>query len=52
MKQGDVVVQIGTYKVTDMYTYMEALSKFEKDQKTEVTILRGDERLTLDVTWQ
>ncbi len=52
MKQGDVVVQIGTYKVTDMYTYMEALSKFEKDQKTDIVILRVEERLTLSVTWQ
>jgi succinyl-CoA synthetase alpha subunit len=31
---------------------MEALSKFEKDQKTDVIILRGEERLTMQVIWQ
>lgn len=51
MRQGDIVLKIGDYEVTDMQTYMGALSKFEKGQKTPVLIQRGEEELLLEVTW-
>ncbi|MDQ3050287.1 MAG: M28 family peptidase [Bacteroidota bacterium] len=49
MKAGDIVVQIGEYKVTDMMSYMKALSKFAKGDKTNVTVKRGEEQLIKEV---
>jgi aminopeptidase YwaD len=49
MKAGDVVMQIGEYKVTDMMSYMKALSKFTKGDKANVNIKRGEELLVKEV---
>jgi len=46
---GDIVVRLGEFDVTDMMTYMEALSKFNKGDVTEVTIKRGEENLTFPI---
>ncbi|MEO0404662.1 MAG: M28 family peptidase, partial [Bacteroidota bacterium] len=51
MIKGDVVLQMGDHKVTDMQTYMEGLSKFEEGDSTEVTFLRGEEEMKTMVTW-
>lgn len=40
MKSGDIVKALGPHGVKDMWSYMEALSKFEKGDKTTVTFLR------------
>lgn len=52
MKQGDVVISIGENKISDMYSYMDALSKFEKGQSTDVVIERAGVRETVKVTWE
>jgi S1-C subfamily serine protease len=44
-KPGDVVIQIGEHKVTDMMSYMKALGKFSKGDKAVVTIQRGEEKI-------
>lgn len=49
--QGDIVKKIGDYSVTDMMSYMEALSKFEKGQKTTISFIRDGMEKTVDVTW-
>ncbi len=46
---GDIVKQIGEYKVMDMMSYMKALGKFSKGEKAAVTILRGKEEKKIDV---
>jgi hypothetical protein len=46
---GDVVVQLGEVEVTDMMTYMEALSKFKKGDETEVTVDRDGTHLTYPI---
>ncbi len=51
IKDGDVVLQIGPHKVMDIYSYMEALSKFEKGQEAEITIKRGDKILKKKLTF-
>ncbi len=51
IKDGDVVLQIGQMKVTDIYSYMEALSKFNSGDQTEVVIKRGDKTMTKKVTF-
>lgn len=49
--QGDIVKKIGDYSVTDMMSYMEALSKFEKGQKTTIFFIRDGMEKTVEVTW-
>ncbi|MBK8485997.1 MAG: hypothetical protein IPL31_17010 [Saprospiraceae bacterium] len=36
MEAGDIIIQVGGFKVKDVYEYMEALSKFEKGQSADV----------------
>jgi membrane-associated protease RseP (regulator of RpoE activity) len=49
LKSGDIVTQIGDHKVQDMMSYMKALGKFSKGEKTAVTFLRGKEELKAEV---
>ncbi|MBK8953940.1 MAG: M20/M25/M40 family metallo-hydrolase [Saprospiraceae bacterium] len=48
---GDIVIKIGTYEIKDVYQYMEALSKFEKGQSTDVTVKRKDETVVKQITF-
>ncbi|HET6995717.1 MAG TPA: M20/M25/M40 family metallo-hydrolase [Chitinophagaceae bacterium] len=45
LKAGDVIVQLGDYPVNSMETYMQALNKFKKGDKTKVKYKRGNETL-------
>lgn len=45
LKDGDIVIQMGEHEITDMMSYMKALSKFEKGNKTTVKIKRGNKIL-------
>ena len=49
IQDGDLVIQIGEYKVTDIYSYMEALSKFKKGDKAMVKVRRGEEEREYEV---
>lgn len=51
IKTGDVLVQLGDYKFTDVESYMGALNKFNKGESTNVKIKRGKEELILPVTF-
>ena len=51
LKAGDIVIQLGDNKVTDMMSYMKALGRFAKGDKTVVTVKRGDEVLTKDIVF-
>lgn len=51
MLPGDIIVQLGDYKVTDINNYMTALSKFKKGDATKLTIQRGKEEKMLDVVF-
>jgi aminopeptidase YwaD len=44
-------VQLGDYKFTDVQTYMEALSKFNKGDATKVKVKRGREDLVFDIVF-
>ena len=46
---GDIVVQLGEIEVTDMMSYMKALSEFKKGDATEVIVKRGEEELTYPI---
>jgi hypothetical protein len=49
--KGDVVLQLGEHKVTDMTSYMKALSKFSKGETTKVKVQRGKEIVEKDITF-
>jgi len=51
MEKGDVVKKMGDYEITDMMSYMESLSKFEKGQTITVTIEREGTPMELEVTF-
>ncbi|WP_026451390.1 M20/M25/M40 family metallo-hydrolase [Aequorivita capsosiphonis] len=51
LQKGDVVVKMGEYPVTDMMSYMESLSKFEKGKTEIVTIQRDGELKEVEVTF-
>ena len=48
---GDIVIKLGDYDVSEMMSYMKALSKFTKGDTTNVTFLRDGKELILPVTF-
>ncbi len=48
---GDLIIQIGEYKIKDIQAYMETLGKFEKGQSTDVKVKRGSEVISLPITF-
>ncbi len=48
---GDVLVQLGEHAFTDVQTYMEVLSKFNKGDATKVKVKRGSEALVFDIVF-
>lgn len=51
MQKGDVVKKMGEYVISDMMSYMESLSKFEKGETIIVTIERNGEEQEVEVTF-
>ncbi|MBK8142280.1 MAG: M20/M25/M40 family metallo-hydrolase [Chitinophagaceae bacterium] len=49
LKAGDIILQIGDYKITSMETYMQTLGKFKKGDKTKVIYKRGNDTLETTV---
>ncbi|MDX5404002.1 MAG: M28 family peptidase [Bacteroidota bacterium] len=49
LQKGDVVIRLGEIPVTDMMSYMTALSAFKKGDETTVTFLRGTEEQTVKI---
>ncbi|MDX1463997.1 MAG: M28 family peptidase, partial [Marinirhabdus sp.] len=51
LQKGDVVKRMGEFEVTDMMSYMKALSTFEEGQTTQVVIERAGTSQTIEVTF-
>ena len=51
LEKGDVVLQLGDSTITDMMSYMRALSAFNKGDATTVVIERDGEKLKFDVNF-
>ncbi|MGI8950945.1 MAG: M28 family peptidase [Chitinophagaceae bacterium] len=49
LQAGDVLLQLGDYKFVDIQTYMQALQKFKKGDKTTLRIKRGDQEMQFNV---
>jgi C-terminal processing protease CtpA/Prc len=52
IKAGDIITQLGSHKVNGMQTYMEALGAFKEGDKTEVTIIRGEDEIKLPIEFK
>ncbi|HVE60457.1 MAG TPA: M20/M25/M40 family metallo-hydrolase, partial [Chitinophagaceae bacterium] len=46
LKTGDIIIALGEHSITSVEGYMQALSKFKKGDKTNVTYNRGSEKLS------
>ena len=51
IQDGDLILFIGEHRVTEVQSYMKALSKFSKGDNTIVKVKRGSETLELPVTF-
>jgi S1-C subfamily serine protease len=51
IKTGDILLQLGDHKFTDVQSYMEALNKFNKGESTQVKLRRGKEEMVLPITF-
>ena len=49
MQKGDIVIQLGDVKVTDMLSYMKALGHFVKGDKVTAIIIREGSKIELEV---
>lgn len=52
IKRGDVIIQLGSYKIEDIGGYMSALSKFRKGDSALATIVRESDTLNLKVEFR
>ena len=51
LQKGDIVVQLGDSTVTNMMSYMRALSVFDKGNKTKVVVKRGEEKVEKEINF-
>jgi aminopeptidase YwaD len=51
VKTGDVLIQLGDHKFSDVQSYMGVLNKFEKGQSTNLKLMRGKEEVVLPITF-
>ena len=51
LQKGDIVVQMGDSTVTDMMSYMRALSAFEKGDTTSVVVSRDGKDIEIKITF-
>lgn len=49
LQKGDIVVKLGDSLVTDMMSYMRALSAFDSGDKTKVVVKRNGENVEADI---
>jgi aminopeptidase YwaD len=49
IKAGDVITKLGDNSFSDIYSYMDVLSKYKKGDATTVTVRRGNDDLTFNI---
>ncbi|PWH85077.1 M28 family peptidase [Brumimicrobium oceani] len=49
LQKGDIITKIGNVEITDIYTYMEALSKLKKNKKYKTIYIRNGIRKTITI---
>lgn len=48
---GDILIQLGEYKIVDVNSYMQTLSKFKKGDTTVLIIKRNEKELSFNITF-
>ena len=51
LQKGDIVIKLGDSTITDMMSYMRALSVFEKGDKAAITVKRGEQTIETKVNF-
>ena len=51
LQKGDIVIKLGDSLITDMMSYMRALSVFEKGDKAKVVVKRDDEEIEKEINF-
>ncbi|MCB0691817.1 MAG: M28 family peptidase [Saprospiraceae bacterium] len=51
LQKHDIVVKMGDLEVTDMMSYMQCLSKFQKGQTIHITVMRDGNKLVKKLTF-
>lgn len=51
IQKGDIVIQLGDSLITDMMSYMRALSGFEKGDTTKAVLKRGEEEIVKEIVF-
>lgn len=51
LQKGDVVIKLGEHDITDMTTYMKALSTFENGDTTKIIVIRNDQQVEAEITF-
>ncbi|MCX6148982.1 MAG: M20/M25/M40 family metallo-hydrolase [Ignavibacteriales bacterium] len=44
---GDIIIEFGKKKVSNIYDYMYAMNEFSPGEKVEIVVMRGEEKLNL-----
>lgn len=50
LKSGDIIVELGGVAVSDLYSYSDALYSHQPGDKVTIVVMRGSERLSVEVT--
>ncbi len=51
LKKGDIIVQLGDSTITNMMSYMRALSIFKEGDKTSVIVKRGEKEVSTEINF-
>ncbi|RYZ52862.1 MAG: M28 family peptidase [Sphingobacteriales bacterium] len=51
IKAGDIITQLGEFKINSIQSYMEALSKFKSGQTVTVTLTRNGKTMNMPLTF-
>lgn len=51
IKAGDIILKLGDSEIANLQAYMTALSGFHKGDKTKAVILRGKDKLEVDISF-
>ena len=51
LKQGDIIIKLGNYSISEIQEYMKALSHFSKGETITIEIVRGKEVLNYPLTF-
>lgn len=51
LKAGDILLELGEHKFSDVQSYMQVLGKFNKGEATKLKIKRGTEELVFDIVF-